>query len=753
MAKKLNPKPIPKPAPAKQPVKPANTPAVKIKKPVNWFSVNYLCIFLAVVSFVIYANTLAGGYALDDVMMIKDNQFVKQGFKAIPELLSTPHMRGYLVIPNDLYRPLSLVMFAIEYQVFGPIPAAGHLFNVLVFAGCVVFLFLFLNKFFNGEKTSIAFIAALLFAVHPIHTEVVANIKSRDELLCFFFAFWSLNVFMNYMKAGKMLQLLLGALLFFLSCISKETVITFLVVIPVLFFLYYNENKRRAVYIIGGVIAATAVFLLIRTIVLTTYHANEPSATTDFMDNALVKAPDVAQKIATEFFILGKYLQLMFVPYPLLCNYSYNSIPFVGFGNVWVLLSIAAYGFMACFCIVRLIKNKKDPWAFAILVYLASISLFSNLPFLMGAEMAERFAFFASTGFCIAGALAVEQWIIKARAKDTTVLKSVNVLLVLVPVFLIFSSMTISRNSDWRDEYILYKTDLEKSPNDARLHQYVATALAETKYFEETDTLKQKAMDNESVTLLKEALRLYPNFAQAHVELGRVYDRQRLFTLAEDEDIKALTLDPTSSTANNNIASVYISTGRYRQAIPHLIKSIAVNPNFKFAYLNLANSYMQVRSYDSAIINYKLMLAFDPTYSDAYQQMATAYFQKQDYDSAALYFKRITELKPNDPNAYNNLGAAYLNAKKYPLAIEQFNKTLSLNPNFLSAYANLGKSYYTSGQYETAINIFNKELSLNPRNPSDIPYIALSYQKLGKMEQARQYEAIAKKYYSNFKLE
>lgn len=612
MAKKQN-KPVPNTA-VKQPVS-NQKPAVKIAKELtDWFSVKNLCIALAVISVLLYANTLFNSYALDDVMVLKDNMYVKQGIKAIPELLSTPHMRGYLVIPNDLYRPLSLVMFAIEYQFFGPNPVVGHFFNILFFAGCVIMLFLFLNKFFNEQKTAIAFIAALVFAVHPIHTEVVANIKSRDELMCYFFAFLSLNLFMNYMKGGKMSELLLGAFTLFLSLISKETAINFLAVIPILFFFYANENKQRSIFIVSGAVAATAVFMIIRTVVLSMYHANEPSATTDFMDNALAKAPDMASKFATEFFVLGKYLKLMFIPYPLLCNYSFNSIPFVGLGNIWALLSLAAYLFMGVFCILRLVKNKKDPWAFAILLFLSGIALFSNLPFLMGAEMAERFAFFASTGFCIAVALAIEQWIIKAQATDVAVIKSSKVMAILIPLLLIFGGMTVARNSDWKDEYHLYKTDLEKSPNDARLHQYVATALAETNYFEETDTTKQKEMDKESVTLLNQALAIYPNFAEALVELGRVYDRQRRFPEAEAIDLKALAINPNSSTANNNIASVYISTGRFREAIGYLIKSIALNPNFKFAYLNLANSYMQVRQFDSAITNYKLMLSFDPNF-------------------------------------------------------------------------------------------------------------------------------------------
>ena len=756
MAKKVNNKPIPKTTQVKEPTinkQVSNKPVKKETQTRDWFSVKYLCIALAVISFALYAITLQNGYILDDVMVLKDNMLVKQGIKAIPELLTTPHMRGYLVIPNDLYRPLSLVMFAIEYQFFGPNPTVGHFFNILMFAGCVVMLFLFLNKFFDGKKTAIAFIAAFVFAIHPIHTEVVANIKSCDELLCYFFGFWSLNLFMNYMKGGKMSQLVIGIIALFLAYISKETVITFVAIIPILFFLYSNENRRRAILITGGMILATAVFLVIRTVVLDKYNANQPGAITDFMDNALVNAPSAATRMATEFYILGKYLWLMFIPYPLLANYSFNSIPFVGFGNVYALLSVAAYGFLGFFSITRLIRNKKDPWAFAIIFYLATLSLFSNFPFLMGAEMAERFAFFASTGFCIAVALAIEQWIIKAGAINVMSLKASKTLAVLIPLLVVFGGMTIARNNDWKDEYTLYKTDVGKSPEDSRLYQYLATAMAENMYPEEPDSNKRKALDIESIGYLRKALSIYPGFAEAHVELGRLYERNHMYDSAVAEDVKALQLKPFNSTANNNMGSVDITLGKYQEAIPFLKRSIEANPNFKFVYLNLARAYKQVKQYDSAAINYNIMLSFDPNYPDGQKELATVYFMQQKYDSAAVHFKIVTQLTPADPDAFNNLGAVYLNGKNYFPAIEQFKKTIALNSGYVNAYSNLGRCYYLTQQYQAAIDIFNKELTIDPRNGRDIPYIALSYQKMGKMDLALKYEAIAKKVYADFKLE
>ena len=395
---------------------------------------------------------------MDDTMVLKENTIVTKGIKAIPELLTTPHLHGYINIPNDMYRPLSLVLFAIEYQFFGANPFVGHLANIFVFIACVLLLFLFLDKLFEKKKTTAAFIAALFFAIHPIHTEVVANIKSSDELLCYMFSLLSLILFMNYMKDGKIVQLILGVATLFLAYISKETVITFLFIVPLLFFFYCNDNKRRATLITAGTIFATLLFLVIRAAVLNKYNANQLNTNIDFTVNALTNAPSLSSRIATEFLVLGMYLKLLIIPYPLLCNYSYNSIPFAGFTDVGVLCAIVAYIGIAFIAISRLVKKKKDPWAFGILFFLITISLFSNFFFLIGNEMAERFLFFPSTGFCLLVALAIDQWIVKNKDENIRFYIPAKAFALLSPVLLVFSGMTIARNNDWQNNYTLYKT-------------------------------------------------------------------------------------------------------------------------------------------------------------------------------------------------------------------------------------------------------------------------------------------------------
>ena len=413
-----------------------------------------LALLLAVITIAVYANTLQNGFVLDDQMVYSKNKIVNQGFEGVAELLKTPRLKGFGYLKNENYRPLSLVMFATEVGFFGLNATVAHAFNILFFALCVVLLFFFLHKLLEGRIVP-AFIASLIFAVHPIHTEVVANIKSLDEIFCFLFAFLGLNLYALYMRKGSILYLLSGAVALFLSFLSKETVVTFLGIIPLTFFFYLKQepredsaaagigkwiqNNMRAILMTTAMGVVTAVYLLIRHNILSDYGAS--TAAVEFIDNALVGAPDMATRLGTAFYTLGMYVKLLLVPYPLINDYGYNSVPYVGFGNVWVLLSVAIYVGAGALGLYRLVRFRKDYWAYGILFFMATIALFSNIFFLMGSAMGERFLFFASAGFCLLAALAIEKWVLKGETDFGKFTANKLALAVLVPVCLLYSAL------------------------------------------------------------------------------------------------------------------------------------------------------------------------------------------------------------------------------------------------------------------------------------------------------------------------
>jgi tetratricopeptide (TPR) repeat protein len=751
MAKKQQPKPVARPV--QQPKPAAKPQAAQIDKPKKKLALKWqLALILGVIAFVLYANTLNNEYVLDDNMVIAKNTIVTKGVAGIPEILTTPRLKGYGYFQNENYRPLSLVMFAIEWEVMGESPATGHFFNVLFFALGAIMLFFFLDKLFDRQRTGLAFIAALLFALHPIHTEVVANIKSRDEVMCFFFGFWSLNVFIDYMKQGKAWQLVAGVVLYFLAFVSKETVIAFLFVIPMLFFFYQNEHRKRAITITACAVVIAAIYTTLRITILKANNTYNTLAI-DFIDNALAGAPDFLTQKATAIYILGMYLKLMFWPAPLICDYCYNSIPFKSFGNIWVLLSTVIYLALVVVGFYRLIKFKKDPWAFAILFYLSTLFLFSNLPFLIGAAAGERFMFFASIGFCLALALAIEKWLLKREITYRSVLDNKLVAGVLVVICIAFSVLTFARNNEWESNYTLFKADVAKADNDARLYFYYGDELAEGMYPNEKDTAKQRAYLQESIVNLKKAIEIYPKYTEAHVEAGKAYFMGNNYDSAEYHFKRALELTPDQAIAANNLGTIYLRTNRIREAANMYARAVKTKGDFSQAYFNLGSAYLQLKMWDSALYAFSGDLQFNPNDAAAYMQMGLVYYMQNQWDKALPYFNKSVEMDPNNVDGWNNMGAAYLNSGKVAEALEMFKKTVAINPNYTRGYSNMGHCYYQLKQYPQTIEVLTKVIQMDPNSVNDIPYIALSYKALGRMQEAKQYEAMAQRYYPTFNLQ
>ena len=666
------------------------------------FSLHFkLAFLLGIMSCLVYANTLKNGFVYDDIAVIKNNTIVSKGVSAIPEILSTPYRRGFYVTANDFYRPLSLVMFATEYQFFGKNPMIYHFINILLFSGCVILLFLFLDKLFERKKTGVVFIAALLFALHPIHTEVVANIKSRDELLCFFCAFLSLNVFIKYMQTGKTAQLLLGSICFLLALLSKETVITFLVIIPFIFFFYRNENKKYSIYIFIGAVIATAFFLSIRYSVLNAYDANHTLGVR-FIDNSLAK-PGLSfeSRIATAVLVLGYYIKLLFIPYPLISDYSFNSIPFTGFSDPWVLISLAVYIFLAVFGIKRFLKNKKNPYAFGILFFLITLALFSNIPFLIGATMGERFMFFPSVGFCLVVAFLLEKVIVKQPGDGLLILKNKLVLGIVIPVFLVFAVLTIDRNSDWVDNYTLFKTDADKSPDNSKLDFFLSDQLT-VAYTNEQDNTKKTQIINDIISYLNKALAIYPDNADAQMEMGWAYTQAEKYDSAVLYSKKALELNPSSAEAMNNLAAAYISGKKYPDAIKILQKMIAQHPNDENAHMRIGDAFLDIGQYDSSEVHDKRALELNPKNADATNNLAGVYFFNKNYPLAIAMYKRATELRQKFVGPCANISVCYLYLNKNDSAIYYANSAISIDPTYKTSYVVLAAAYKAIGNADSA---------------------------------------------------
>lgn len=612
------------------------------------FSANVkFMLLLAFSSLVVYVNTLKNGFVFDDFTLITENTIVQKGIAAIPEILSTPYRKGYAATVNDLYRPMSLVVFATVYQCFEKNPLPYHLVNILLFAGCVLLLFLFLDRLFERKKTEVMFVAALLFALHPIHTEVVANIKSCDELLCFLFGFASLNLFVRYSETGKIMDLLLGAACFFLSLLSKETSISFLIVVPMVFFFYKDSSRKRCGYITIAVAIVAACYLFIRFSVLAHYHAND-STNISIIENALVSPGlSYSSRIATAILVLGYYIKLLFIPYPLICDYSYDSIPFVTFSDPGALLSLLVYCLLIFFGITRLLKNHKDPYAFGILFYLVTISLFSNVVFLIGTTMGERLVFFASVGFCITIAFMLAR--LTENTAKAKLLRSKKVLAVLIPMVVIFSVITIDRNGDWLTNHTLFTADIKKQPQSSRLNFNLGSELARTTSSGEGPE-KVRELRQQGIDYLNASVALYPPDEPAHNALCNAYFRNGQYDSAEIHGEIAYRLNPHITSTINTLAGIYFIKKDYINAIRFCKQAIQLEPAIVQPYVNISLCYISLNKVDSAIYFLKKVIAIDPAQQMAYERLAQSYTALGKMDSASMYEAIAKQIQVNTHN-------------------------------------------------------------------------------------------------------
>jgi len=209
----------------------------------------YTAWVIAVFSFVLYANTIANDYNLDDELVTKGHPLTSKGISGLINIFSSPYFSDASGNVYE-YRPVVLATFAIEHQFFGDSPQVGHFINALLYGLLIFVLFKLLRSLFENYNILLPLGATLLFAAHPIHTEVVASIKNRDEILAFLFGVLALQMAVNFIKSNKYPYLLLTIFLFLLGLLSKKSMLPFAIIIPMALIMFKQPKFTHLIYII-----------------------------------------------------------------------------------------------------------------------------------------------------------------------------------------------------------------------------------------------------------------------------------------------------------------------------------------------------------------------------------------------------------------------------------------------------------------------------------------------------------------------
>lgn len=617
----------------------------------------------------LYANTFTHGYTQDDAIVIYDNMFTTQGTSGYGGILQYDTFYGFFkeegkanLVAGGRYRPLTLLMFATEWQLFGDNPMVGHIMNVLWYAFTCVMLYWLLLRLFKAEKNKgyvhfIALAVSLLFAAHPLHTEAVANIKGRDEIITLLGSITALYFSFRAYDEKKPLWAVLVGLIFFLGLMAKENAITFLAVVPLSFFVFRKSNLWQSTTQLLPYVLASAAFLAIRTSIL---GLDFGSTVTELMNNPFVKLEGnswvdftAGERFATIFYTLGKYIQLLIFPHPLTHDYYPRHVDIMSFGDWQVLLSLGLYLGLGIYALLRL--PKKDVASYGILFFLITLSIVSNIVFPIGTNMSERFMFMPSVGFCIVAAVLLWR-LAKLLQKGAKIksLKQLNVALgILALVGLLFSVKTFTRNFVWKDNYTLFLTDVETSQNSAKLRNAAGGELF-TQSVKVEDEARRAKMLNDANGHLLEAIRIHPTYKNAYLLLGNVNNYLKKYDKSIEYYNQAIRLDSDFQDAINNLAITYTNAGQYHgevlrdteKALSYLNEAIRLRPN-DVETLRLLGIAHGVKGEVNKTLEYlNRALEFAPNNASVLYNLGAAYYQLGDAEQGATYIARAREIDP-----------------------------------------------------------------------------------------------------------
>ncbi len=607
-----------------------------------------------VVACVQYANTISYDYAWDDKLIITANEYTLRGVRALPDIFSKRVSIPY----KSEYRPVPQALHAIEYQLFRGSPHAGHAFNVLWYSLTCVMVFAFVRFTFARMDPLYAFAVALLFTVHPLHVEVVANIKGRDEILALFFGLSGIILLVKAIEQARWLPLVGGVLCFAVACLSKSNAVTLLPLVPLVAW-YRGKDSRvsgRVVLSAGAVaVCCVGLVLVIRHVQNAVSSDLAVHLNSTVLNNIFLWSAHTETIVPTALVIIARYAWLFVYPHPLLHLYGYNQIPLSRWRDPVTWLVIA--GLLGLVLVIVKGLPRKSPVAFGLVAFALTYSVYSNLFFFAPDTMADRYMFFPSVGI----AIAVVYGIFRLASPDMRPLASqrargLSVMGALTLAVAGFFATTLVANRDWQNDATLINNRIRYMKDSAAAQAIYGHQL--NKESSEMPT-PQLRMERKAAAMqaFARAIEIYPDFDAAWIAIGRLFGERGMYDKAELAFLRAQSLQPLSPDAYLGLGTLYLAEQDTNLAIPYLEKTILLDPQQEEAYVMLGRAFLRANNMENLGSMTATARHWFPQNTNLEALRATYLFRTQQYDEA---FHLAREVVARDPQ--NTLALAVLSS-------------------------------------------------------------------------------------------
>ncbi|MFZ2197199.1 MAG: tetratricopeptide repeat protein, partial [Thermodesulfovibrionales bacterium] len=519
-------------------------------------------VIIAVVSFAVYFNTLSNGFVYDDNAQISENPWIRD-IRSVPVIFSQNVWSFREGGTSNYYRPLMHIIYMFTYYLFGLAPWGFHLVNVLFHTANSVLVFLITMRLLAGKLTggqaggpgnlpasgsatgyqgwqagklsSPPFIAALLFAAHPIHTEAVAWVAGLPDLVYSFFFLLSVY-FYTRAEEGYDRFYFLSLIAFFLAAISKEPAM----MLPFILIAYDSAFGKGGSIFPGRFLRYIPYAIIGGAYILLRVHALK-----GFAPNTALEAPAYSGYIINVFPLFAEYLRDLFFPVDLRFWHTFHPVQSV-FTLKWM-LSLLITAVYAGICVAAW---KKDRAAFLGLLLIA----LPLLPALYikgigGKPYAERYLYLSSAGFVMLAAMFLH-WLPQRMPRRSFIAAIVALLLAGL-----YSLQTIRRNPVWENDLILFTDTVKKAPDAALPRRMLG------------NTLLDMGKVDEAIEQYRIALSLDDNSSTGHANLGLAFMKKGLTGEAIREYQRAVTIDPNDIEAHLGLGKAYAGSGRTDEAI------------------------------------------------------------------------------------------------------------------------------------------------------------------------------------------
>ncbi|XP_014008607.1 protein O-mannosyl-transferase TMTC1 [Salmo salar] len=666
-----------------------------------------------------YSNSLHGEFVHDDVWAISNNPDVRPGSSL--QNIFTNDFWGKRMADNTShksYRPLCILTFKLNILLGGMTPLYFHVVNVCLHCAVTCLLMHTCDRCVFDDPR-LAFLTALLFAVHPIHTEAVSGIVGRaDVLACMLFLLAFLSYIRSVGGSGSAESLpstvsvwALGASLLLGTCamLVKETGITVLGVCvlydalvlcrkPLLLHLAGSEMKdllRISVPFLKRACAVSLYVAVIMSFRLWLMGGSMPLFSEQ--DNPASFSPHLLTRFLTYCYLLAFNAWLLLSPAVLCYDWQVGSIPLVE--SLWDMRNVAALLLgvvmvaLCLHCVMSLQRLESREVLLGVLFLVFPFIPASNLFFRVGFVVAERVLYMPSMGYCILVAHGLGRLCSVVGRWGTTAL-TVSTLLLL----LLFSWKTVQQNDIWLSREVLFRSGIQTLPHNAKVHYNYA------------NFLKDRGRHQEAIHHYKTALRLYPRHASAMNNLGTL---TRHPEDAEHYYRTALDTNPQHNRALFNLGNLLKSQGKKEEAEALLRDSIRFGPHFADAYSSLASLYAEQKRFAEANEVYLQGIESCPDSSDLHNNYGVFLVDIGEGALAAAHYQHAVRLKPAHYVAMVNLGRLLRSSNENKEAESWYKKALQVTRK-VDILTPLGALYYNTGRYEEALQVYREAATLQP---------------------------------------